>query len=418
VVSQDSADSTAIRGAARWLRSGAVIVLFVAACAPTASGPVASTPGSVPTASASGANGGWTALRWRSPGYLPGTGQAHDLDEWNGGFVAVGDVDAEGDAISAAAWFAADGSEWTQTLLDDPSGQSTIRYLVPLGKRLLAIGTSGVLRCVPPEGEGQKCDPLAIATWLTTDGMSWQNLPFADAFGGAFVVAVASDGATVTVVGNRGWDDPAIWQTTDGIAWIEKQLPGAIFSGAHFVGVARASGRWIIVGFRGGAEPVCCEGNKPDHVPAAWWSRDGATWQAADVVDAEKDLGWSLGQLFVGSGAILTEVGPGLNRWISTDGETWSRTVDDGGVQSLAASDGQRTVGYTVNVARQFRFALSTDGLSWRQLENAGSVEAAPSASDERREWLNVVRLFPSSLGLLGENAAHEYPIWIASGIE
>ncbi len=195
-------------------------------------------------------------------------------------------------------------------------------------------------------------------------------------------------------------------------------MPAQVFDGAHFVDVTVAPSGWIAAGFRGGQEPGCCEGNLDDHSPAAWYSPNGETWRSAYVVDANQDIGWSLGQLFVGADGIVADVGPGPGRWTSSDGRRWSRTEDNDSIPSPAASDGTHIIGYTIDVARRFQFAMSTDGVTWRGLDNLGSLDEAPNATRAQSEWINVARLLPTGVAILGENAADEFPIWFAAGVE
>jgi hypothetical protein len=78
---------------------------------------------------------------------------------FGGGYIAVGRLStAHGN--EAAAWISQDWRTWTRSFLDaPPAGDSTLWHVLPVGG-LVAIGSSGVAHCVPPDGEGQVCDPL------------------------------------------------------------------------------------------------------------------------------------------------------------------------------------------------------------------------------------------------------------------
>lgn len=391
-----------------------------AAASPTASG-ASAFPTETPGATSTQPGDIWpSALRWSEPTYLPPGNRAMDAVAWSGGYVAVGSA-ADGEQTAAAAWVTDDWMSWERTLLDRPvEGGSTIARVIVVGSRLVAIGTSGVLRCVPPEGDGRKCDPLPIAFWSSRDGRNWQREPDVPALSGVYMTGIATNWSSAVMIGNRGWDRPGIWRSADGLAWDEESLPAAVFhgdgkfTGAHFLDVGIGPIGWIIVGFEGGTEPRCCEGNLANKIPAAWFSSDGWSWRRAAVVNAVDDAGFMLQRFFVGARGYVAYSGPGPERWVSEDGRTWSKANASIDTPSPWASDGTMIVGRSSDPDERLHISTSANGVAdWRTLVDTGAVDEAPTWG-ATRVAANAAFLFPSGIGLLGENGTDRYPMWFA----
>jgi hypothetical protein len=237
-------------------------------------------PTRTPTASATG--GAWTALRWDAPALTAPYETITDVVADGGGYVAVGQIQtAKGN--EAAAWVSQDWRTWTRTFLDaSPAGGSTLWHVLPAGSGLVAVGSSGALHCVPPEGEGQVCDPLPIGLWTSADGRAWRQTPTPAVLTGVSIASVAAGPSGLVIVGDTCWDEPGVWTSTDGVAWHRETLAPAVFANAHFLGITAAHGGWILTGFTGGSKPACCAGSSAKGAtPAAWFSSDGTDWQAA-----------------------------------------------------------------------------------------------------------------------------------------
>lgn len=127
----------------------------------------ATAPAPTPTPTASATGGAWTGLRWDAPTLALPDENIGPVIVWDGTYVAVGQLQTA-NGSEAAAWVSADWHIWKRTLLDVPAaGDSTLGRVFPVGSRLVAIGSSGTLHCVPPPGEGQVCDPLPAAVWIS-----------------------------------------------------------------------------------------------------------------------------------------------------------------------------------------------------------------------------------------------------------
>jgi hypothetical protein len=304
-----------------------------AAATPSAAPTAATTPAPTPTPAASATGRAWTALRWEAPALTAPHETISDVVAYGGGYVAVGQLQAA-KGNEAAAWISQDWRTWTRTFLDAPAaGDSTLWHVLPAGLGLVAIGSAGVLHCVPPEGEGQICDPLPIGLWTSADGRAWRQTATPAVLAGASIASVASGPSGLILVGDAGRDEPGIWTSTDGVAWHRETLAPAVFANAHFLGIAAAHGGWVLTGFTGGSKPACCaRSSAKGATPAAWFSSNGTDWQAAGVDGAKAEPGDWIGRVFAGRDGFVTWGERGISYgWTSPDGRRWSpRPIADG----------------------------------------------------------------------------------------
>ncbi|HEX2756571.1 MAG TPA: hypothetical protein VHM48_13975, partial [Candidatus Limnocylindrales bacterium] len=332
----------------------------------------------------------WTGLDWSAPLRSEPSTTASDLIATPSGFVAVGQVQTAAGGSVAAAWTSPDLRSWTRTLLDAPAiGDSSLESVRRTDAGLVAIGLSGVLQCVPPEGEGQVCDPLPIAIWTSSDGASWTQERQPAPLVGVRVASVASDGETVFLVGDAGWTRPGIWRSSDGAIWASAHPQPDTFADAHFDAVAAIPGRgWVVTGSTGGSEPVCCAGHNADATPAAWSSADGITWEPALVVAAVASRGDVVGPVFAGrDGMVAWSLGEQANDfgWQSPDGRTWTALPKPvGNAITPRAGDGLRIIGTTFDGEDRVAEWISTDGLRWNRLAASGDVASRPTWSEGR----------------------------------
>lgn len=420
------------------LIAATAIAMLVAACGspvPPAPSPtafvIASSPGSEPTlpttagsaaaGSASPAAGEfWTALRWAAPALMAPTENIADAAAWGGDYVAVGSIQNAKGGGQAAAWSSTDWRTWSRTLLDVPAaGSSGIERVVGLRSGLVAIGTSGALRCVPPEGEGQVCDPLPVGIWTSADGRHWRQAAAPATFAGATISGVASNGQLLVLIGSTGWNQPGIWTSPDGATWQRANLPAATFAEAHLVGLTAERGGFIVTGQTGGAEPLCCAGGWGLSTPAAWFSLDGHTWQAAVVDRAAPVPDGQIARVFAGGTGLVAwgspETSPG---WASADGRRWSTLPGQAGVPEVPrASDGTRILGEGSGAGNRSGLWSSVDGRSWRPLADAGELDQAPAWSVPGAATWDSMFVFANGLGLVGQNGTDQQPVWFAQAV-
>ena len=362
----------------------------------------------------------WTALRWTAPALTAPYESITDVIAWGGGNIAVGSFQNQQGGLQAAAWLSSDWRTWTQTMLDVPAvGDSGIDRLVGLRSRLVAIGTSGEQRCIPPEGEGQVCDPAPVGIWTSAYGQHWQQVPTPSTLAGVAVDGVASNGSLLVLAGNTGWNMPGIWTSTDGTTWQPATLPAASFTDAHLAGLAAVRSGFVVTGSTGGAEPVCCVGGGGDTTPAAWFSPDGEAWQAAVVDGAAAAVGDEIGRVFVGrTGLVAWGGGNVSNGRASTDGRRWSALPALTGYPVIPqASDGTRILGQSYAAGDRVSYWTSADGRSWRQLGNAGQPNQAPAWSGPGVATADSMFLFPTGVGLVGQNGTDQFPVWFAQAV-
>jgi hypothetical protein len=370
----------------------------------------------------SAAHGAWIGLDWRAPVELAPYESVFDVVAWGGGYVAVGQFQNTQGHGQAAAWFSADWHSWTRTLLDVPAaGDSEILRMLPVGSKLVAIGSSGALHCVPPEGAAAVCDPLPTAIWTSADGHSWQGAPTPAVLAGITVADVSAGPTGLLLVGDTGWAKPGIWTSADGIAWTRESLPKDIFASPHFDAVASAFGGWVVTGFTGGSEPRCCVSSGSNGgTPAAWFSSDGTAWQTAIVKGATAAAGDEIGSVFVGAAGLVAWGGPSKSStgWISADGQVWTARPPSPDRDFIPrASDGRQIVGSSYVEGGQDLFAVSTDGVVWQTLTDTGVTDQMPMWSGMGSPTADTVYLFPRALGLVGQNGTTSFPLWLAEAV-
>jgi len=405
----------------------ACAIVLVAACAtPGPSTPsigagspslhAGASPGATPSVSpGTGASANWTALRWSAPTFTQPYEHVSDVVAWSGGYVAVGSLQTGDPGMQAATWSSPDWQTWTRTMLDVPaSGWSSLANVLQVGAGLVAIGISGKTVCVPPEGEGQVCEPTPVAFWVTADGQHWAAAETPADMTGMTVDAVASNGRLLVLAGDTGWNQPAIWTTTDGATWQREMLP-ATFKNAHLSGLVAARIGFVLTGSTGGAAPVCCATGTTDTTPAAWFSTDGERWQSAVVVGAAAATGDQIGPVFAARAGLVAWSGQQRFGWASPDGQRWSALPGPAGNPVIPrASDGTRIVGDAYATGDQDVFAVSADGATWQALGATGAVEQRPAWSGSEAASVDAEFLFGDALGLIGQNGTTRELLWFA----
>lgn len=150
-------------------------------------------------------------ITWEHVADLP-QAQVQDVAVIGDRFVAVGHTwTATGDT-DAAAWYSDDGgATWTPVDMPDGGSSLSVASLAPFGDVLVAVG----------DGGRSDVALFVTASWVTTDGASWEVYEVAS---GAFGRAVAAVDGGLVAAGNFGAHDigPGVaWTSTDGQTWIE-----------------------------------------------------------------------------------------------------------------------------------------------------------------------------------------------------
>ena len=218
--------------------------------------------------------------------------------------------------VRARSWIWTDATSWTQSA-DDPSLEGgTMWSLAGTGDRLVAIGAVTTDRATP-------------AIWTSTDGLAWAlaSTPATSGSEPWRLMDVASDGTSfVAVGGGNQWStttNPLIWLSGDGLRWEAAPLDARL-AGARLLSIAHGPAGFVAVGSVGRGEGV----DVPR--PTIWFSGDGRRWE-------------EVGQPNIGSTAHLVGVvagadgytawtsstnlfPPDLQLWRSPDGRTWTQT--------------------------------------------------------------------------------------------
>jgi hypothetical protein len=183
------------------------------------------------------------------------------------GFVAVGDVQSQGDefspfSIRMAVWQSSDGFHWQRVSDSSPVFQdASASVVLHGGEGLVALGAAR-------NGLGFDSSATTIV-WTSRDGRVWQRVPqppgvFPTLNNFHLVGAVEGNGRYVAW-GTNYSDVPyfLVWTSTDGSHWT--QAPGVHFQYGRVDAIAAHGQGFIAVGAR-------------DNEPTLWSSPDGAHW--------------------------------------------------------------------------------------------------------------------------------------------
>jgi hypothetical protein len=167
---------------------------------------------------------GWQRAGDGSAGALDGAGDRRMLDVTaaQGGFVAVG---AHGRQPSA--WTSADGRSWRQVDLPVPAGasQAGLEHVASIGRTVAAVGTM-----VTATGQ-----TVPFAARSANDGVTWTESVLPDPAGLTTVTALTAAGRTFTATGSYGstpgHQNVVVWTSPDGAAWQAAEPAGQGLTG-------------------------------------------------------------------------------------------------------------------------------------------------------------------------------------------
>jgi hypothetical protein len=299
----------------------------------------------------------WTSLDWSASAALPaGWIGAPGVVAWRGSLVAAG--------VRGDFWSSADGLSWKAHPIDDPTVFDSARVdgLVATPSGLVAYGEDN-------------CDVRGIcmfagtaAIWLSHDGLAWEKVastgfePKRIADGPNGLVAVTGHAVGSDTVGSS-----EIWTSETGATWQRLSLDPAQFPVGSIIGDIRATpSGYLMSGAIYGRSTAL-----------AWWSKDGRSWQRADVVEPDRAV---MTAIYAGSDGFLAtgETSSGWTAWWSSDGHAW-QPVSMPGPSSYGSlgcgvfDDGSRIIAIG-GANRSYRFWTSTDGKSWRELKVSRTI--------------------------------------------
>jgi hypothetical protein len=184
----------------------------------------------------------------------------------------------------------------------------------------------------------------AALTWSSDDaGRTWQEhvLPD-DPHGQVYVLTSGAIGtlALGTVpIGHGPEQASKLWYSPDGVTWSAVDMLDAVFGAIEIRGITATRDGFVAVGGRAPANPLR-PGDVTEYRAAAWYSTDGMTWSSATVSDRPMMLGAIAGS----EGLIGIGWGDPIRRpqtWISETGSTWvANPLTSDQSPSVASHDG------------------------------------------------------------------------------
>jgi hypothetical protein len=313
----------------------------------------------------------------REPFSGPGNQFVMAMTAYGEGFVAVGE-DFQSDAkVDGAVWTSPNSQDWSR--LDTAANGLTgaeVDHVASSGHRLVAVGQprTGADRAMSRDG----------IVWTSHDGANWRRINDPTPFGSAAIEGITAGPSSFVAWGIDG-NHAAIFRSTDGTSWTKAPDDG-LFAGAWVGDVRPYRGGFVAVGGHGDANagpdqarpgPGSSAGpvGRPSlSTSAAWWTADGAAWQAAST-----DQGWGFrsvevgaaGLIALGSGPCCVSVEP-ATMWRSDDGRSWKNVGNDVANWPAYVSDGARIIRYDWQGSGDV--LESVDGSAWQKVGRTGGL--------------------------------------------
>jgi hypothetical protein len=181
-------------------------------------------------------------------------GEVVAIDRGAGGYVALGRLGTGQRATASVAWISPEGDRWTR--IDDPAlAGGLVAALVRGPGGWLAVGSDG--------------DEREAVAWSSADGMRWSRAPseasrlhVGEKIRMTDVVATSEGFVGVGNYVGVQFGQGTTWLSADGLRWQEAPLQAA-FGQAEPEAVVAWRDRLAIVGSRGAPD---------DYIPSAWIS--------------------------------------------------------------------------------------------------------------------------------------------------
>lgn len=359
-------------------RPSAVAPTQTAVPAAPAAEPTDSPAPTVPAGPAAEVYRTWTLTEMPNP--LPQTygGNVPDDIAWfKGGLVAVGGVNAGccdagfSTDTRAVVWRSLDGVGWELAPDSDVFDLGHMNAVAADDERIVAVGHLNFEAQASPGS----LDPVGAA-WVSDDGATWLLLTDVPQLRD---IIATDDGFLAVENAGRA---PAIWRSPDGRQW-DRVAAGSELGNGVIYRLIESEDGFVAVGT---SVNIAVERGSQDAV--VWRSSNGRDWTRI----------WNQGGL--GDGSILDVAvrdgryvavgagpGPGDAIWVSDDGETWQRNVDQvisqRGLEVFGVVAGLD--GFIATGARPgpggFRVLgawTSADGLAWGSVPQQAGIEGAP----------------------------------------
>jgi hypothetical protein len=176
--------------------------------------------------------------------------------------------------------------------------------------------------------EAGACGDHWVEGLLTSpDGVTWQPVDMAGAFGTAVILNVSGGSTGFVAVDAAG---RAAWTSRDGRAWQPLKLDAAAFATSRIDDGTAFSAGFVLAGSTQDTGAVNCNApfspKPPLRVPAVWWSADGTDWIRSELPgarDADQPA-LSVRRLGDQTLAVFESWDGAEHAWVSTDGRTWT----------------------------------------------------------------------------------------------
>lgn len=237
---------------------------------------------------------------------------------WSRGYFAFGSTGSP--AIATA--YSSDGLRWTAGRQLDRTGLGNL-YIGDVAEGpagLLAIGSLGAA-----------CGPTAIpALWRSSDGIAWTRVDMTTAFDGGAILTIdaGSSGYIATGRASSTGGTPAVWASTNAVTWKQVKLAAETFKGIAVQDATAFSGGYVLAGSVPALGADGC-GDDSYETPSLWWSPDAVSWTRDAVPGTTDGTTASMSVRRISDHAVLatesSQTGDATttSSWTSTDGRTW-----------------------------------------------------------------------------------------------
>ncbi len=248
---------------------------------------------------------------------------------WSRGFVgfSLQSVTTEGGdqvTTTAVTTYSSDGAHWQA----GPGVQQ--RTADPLNIRGVYEGPAGLLAVE----EAGACGDTWVEGLLTSgDGVTWQSVDMAKAFGKAVIWDVSGGSAGFVATDTIGH---AVWTSRDGRSWQPVNLDAPVFATSRIDDGTAFSAGYVLVGSTELTGARNCgvtlvdpsaapTATPPLRVPAVWWSADGTDWVKSQLPGAKNEfrVDLSVQRLDDHTLAVFDYYDNAAHAWVSEDGRTW-----------------------------------------------------------------------------------------------
>ena len=282
----------------------------------------------------------WERFAESDQALTKGTVLIYGISAGGPGMVAVGtgcEDDTEACPVHPTVWTSTDVTSWARSATDPA-------VFTESGAMLDVVATEDGLVAAGNLGEWLTDDTYVSrpAAWFSADGLDW-SLPWIgdpidssdSLFLPGFISLAAGPGGEVVGVGmaeNTAGDIvAAIWLSPDGRSWERIDADSPVFAGQNGGDVTMNDVAWTVDGY-------IAVGSEDGTAVRVWLSPDGRDWALADTADSFDGVGTLSSVAGLGSGYLAAgphgwtdQTDAAMMLWTSTDGQNWDLVLTAGG---------------------------------------------------------------------------------------